>query len=890
MSRIDRAGNPCTGTLRRRLLAGAMAAVAAALTVLPARPVSAQDIVVSGGAVQSNSSPATYNSIDVSGTDGSSNPSTYNADAPLTLTGSLNAHDLGVFNVNADVSVGREANSYSGGVINLNAGTLMASWGLSFNGLGSVNQNGGNYSVDRYERLTLSNGAALAYGTGDTLNGDVDLASGATLTLARDLDCSDISVDGAATKLASSGYGISAYSLYVDDGATVTLDQNLTLTDTLDLWRGGSITRTSQTISASDFDVGDARLDLLAGDTFSGGYTNYVWDGGLVNAPAGTSLGDLDVYGTNDNGDRSTFNINGDVSLVGASAFSDGVINVNGNVSLIDAGAFSDGVINLNTGTLSAESLYLSGSGALNQNGGHYSIDDLALASGASLRYGTGDSITAYLSVYFGATLSLDQDLSLTETFYLGPGSSIARTTETISARSFDVADATLDLLAGDTFSPSGSSNIEVGALVNASAGTAIGYLNVTGTNGNGDWATFNVNGDVSLGIAFAFSNGVVNLNAGTLSALQELSFDGVGSVTRSAGSYSTHDLTLSNGATLGYGSGDSITNSVSLNSGAALTLAKDLNLSGAIGVDGAATTLVSAGQAISADSLYVINGAHVTLDQNLTLSGYLDLTNGGSINRTTATISALGFSVYDATFDLLAGDTFSPGSSSRVFRGALVNAPAGAALGSLQVTGTNGNGDRSTFNVNGDVTVTSAAVSSKGVLNLIAGTLSTPSLSLSGTGSAGQAGGHYDVTDLFLSGGATFDFGLGDSIDSLFISDAGSRLDQLAPLTLSSLSLSNGGVLHLGAFTGTGAIADWGLRMTGDDTVFLQGLIERGLLTAGLSPLSVIFDAGSNMTYVTAVPEIDPNTAHGAVLLLVGALGLLERRLRRSSGAVTLS
>jgi hypothetical protein len=86
----------------------------------------------------------------------------------------------------------------------------------------------------------------------------------------------------------------------------------------------------------------------------------------------------------------------------------------------------------------------------------------------------------------------------------------------------------------------------------------------------------------------------------------------------------------------------------------------------------------------------------------------------------------------------------------------------------------------------------------------------------------------------------------------------------------------------------GTGAIADWGLRTTGDDTVFLQGLIQRGLLTGGTSPLSVIFDAGSNMTYV--IPEIDPNTAHGAVVLLVGALGLLERRLRRSGNAVTLS
>ena len=83
MSLIDRTGNPFTAPLRRRLLAGAMAA--AALTGLSAHSVFAQDIVVSGGAVQSNSSPATYHTLVVSGTDGSGNPSTYNADAPPTL-------------------------------------------------------------------------------------------------------------------------------------------------------------------------------------------------------------------------------------------------------------------------------------------------------------------------------------------------------------------------------------------------------------------------------------------------------------------------------------------------------------------------------------------------------------------------------------------------------------------------------------------------------------------------------------------------------------------------------------------------------------------------------------------------------------------------------------
>ena len=878
MSLIDRTGNPFTAPLRRRLLAGAMAA--AALTGLSAHSVFAQDIVVSGGAVQSNSSPATYNSIDVSGTDGSGNPSTYNADAPLTLTGSLNAHDRGVFNANARVSL-VSASAQSNGVINLNTGTLSASQGLSFDGVGSVTRSAGNYLTNS---LTLRNGASLGYDAGDMITGNgpprsVSLASGATLTLAKDLNLSGgITVDGAATSLVSAGQAISAGSLSVDSGATVTLDQNLTLSGDFYLRNGGSITRTSETISALFFNVDNATLDLLASDTFIGpGSLNHVENGAIVNAPAGWSIGYLSASGTNENGDRATFNVNGDVSLV-------------------NAAASSNGVINLTSGTLSAsQGLSFDGVGSVARSAGSYSTNELTLSNGATLSYDAGDSITNTVSLVSGAALTLNQNLTLSNYLdlpsYLGltNGGSITRTSETISAPGFIVDNATLDLLASDTFNINSGSYVQNGGLVNAPAGTSIGYLSVSGTNGNGDRATFNVNGNATFnGAAQAYSNGVINLNAGTLSASMGLSFDGVGSVARSAGSYYTEGLTLSNGVTLGYDAEDTITSSVSLASGATLTLAKDLNVSGGITVDGAATSLISTGQAISANSLSVNNGATVTLDQNLTLAGYLSLQNGGAIARNSETISALAFDVDNATFDLLAGDTFSPGSLSYVLDGAIVNAPAGTSIGYLSVSGTNGNGDRATFNANGSITLTSADVYSDGVINLIAGTLSTPSLSLSGVGSAGQSGGNYDVTNLFLDGGATVAFGLGDSIDSLSVAGAGSLLNELAPLTLSSLSLTNGGVLYLGAFTGTGTISNWGLRITGDDTVFLQALIELGLLTAGLSPLSVIFDAGSNMTYVTlvsgAVPEIDPTTAHGAVVLLVGALGLLERRLRQAA------
>ena len=400
------------------------------------------------------------------------------------------------------------------------------------------------------------------------------------------------------------------------------------------------------------------------------------------------------------------------------------------------------------------------------------------------------------------------------------------------------------------------------------------------------DAGVFSAGADVTCSSgASAYLGGTINLNAGTLSALS-LDFDGPNAVTRSGGHYATEALSLGSGAMLDYGPGDSILFDVSLSTGASLALARDLSTSGYITVDGSSATITSAGHAITAGHLDIGNGAVLFLDQNLSLTtGALYLFSSGSIARTTQTISAPSFFLENATLDLLAGDTFDPTETSTI-SGGIVNAPAGTVLGHVEVFGTNGNGDRATFNVNGNITLTSAAVSSNGVLNLIAGTLSTPSLSFSGAGSAGQSGGHYDVTYLSLAGGATLSFGLGESIDSLSIMDAGSRLDGLAPLTLTSLSLTNGGILYLGAFTGTGAIADWGLRMAGDGKSFLENLIFAGLITDGPSLLQVIFDPVSNMTYVTstpgAVPEIDPTTAHGAVMLLIGAAGILERRLRR--------
>ena len=774
MSPANPTATPRGARIRPSMLAVAIAASAASGPILAPRPAAAQSVVVSGGAVQSNGTPTTYDSLEIYGTDGVGNPSTYDADAALTLTGNLSVHDLGVLNADAAI-VGQ-------------------GW------------------------------------------------------------------------------------LY--------------------LARGGVINRSSASISVQGFTIDDATLGILAGDSFNPPYpwwNSDVSNGGVANVATGAVLPGMQVYGTNGSSARSTLNIDGDVT-------------VNGDVS-----ASSSGRVNLNAGTMDAtgHSLSFSGVGSVNQSGGHYSAGNLTLYQGATITYAPADSITGAVAVYNGSVMTLGKDLSLTGNLTIDGatsslatsghaysvanlnltngaalsygagdaiaqtvsvsnnatltldqnlslpgwlnlyGGSISRTSQTISAQGFTASNTTLDLLASDSFNPPypwWDSDVSDGAVVNAATGVVLPGMQVSGTNGSSARSTLNIDGDVTVnGDVSASSSGRVNLNAGTMDATgHSLSFSGVGSVNQSGGHYSATNLTLNQGATITYAPADSIT----------------------------AQVLVS-------------NGSVMTLGRDLSLAGRLGLSYGGSISRSSETISALYFDVYGATLDLVAGDTFDTAYGNSITYGGVVNAPAGTVLGYVQVYGVDGSSAPATFNVNGNTSVTGLQTFSGGVVDLDAGTLTVGSLVLSGAGSILQHGGHYAATSLSLSNAATLAYGAGDSIGSLWISDAGSELDELSPLTLTSLSISNGGLLRLASFTGTGAVSNWGLRWGGDHTSYLETLIAGNLLTGGSSPLSVFFDAGSGFTYVTsdasAVPEVDPASAGGAWALLVGTLGLLERRKRRA-------
>jgi hypothetical protein len=428
----------CGKTLWRgfRLRRHAVPAMFLTLACVVCSAASAQNILVTGGEVQTNLAPVTYDSITVSGNSALGAPSTYTAAAPLTLTNSLSVIGSGVFNANADVIAG-EIEILWDGMINLNSGTLTAgSMGLT--GPRSFTRTSGNYSVSN---LYLSWGATIDYGDGDSITGILQLYGG-SLSRTRTINAGSFTVSNAATSNA-------------------------------------------------------ATLDLIAGDSFSAEVSNSV-------------------------GPRGVLNVNGDVTVRG------------------ELYSYGSGVVNLNSGTVTTSSLYLSGPNSVTRTGGHYSVDYLTLDEGATLNYGDGDSISS--------SLQLD-------------GGSLSRTSPaTINADDFFVANGTLDLITGDSFSGVWDSFVHSGGVVNVN-----GDITVGGDIRSYSGGVINLNNDLTVGGSIqSFSGGVINLNNFNLTA-GGLSLSGPGLVTRTGGHYIVGDVSLSNGASLTYGDGDSITNHLSI-------------------------------------------------------------------------------------------------------------------------------------------------------------------------------------------------------------------------------------------------------------------------------------------------------------------------------------
>ena len=522
-----------------------------------------------------------------------------------------------------------------------------------------------------------------------------------------------------------------------------------------------------------------------------------VTEGDVQTNVAPVTYDSISVSGTSALGAASTYTAAADLTLTnGLSVSSSGVFNANANVTAGGVSSSSDGVINLNSGTLTAGNLSLSGSSSVTRTGGYYSVSNLYLSNGASLTYGDSDSITNHLSLN---------------------GASLSRT-RSINAGYFGVSNTTFDLIAGDSFNvPEIDNNITNGGVLNVNADVTVGGHVVTYSGG-----VVNLNGDLTVGgYAVSSADGVLNLNNFNLTA-SRLLVGGPSSFTRTSGNYSVSNLYLSNGASLTYGDGDSITNYLSL--------------------------------------------------------------DGASLSRTRS-INAGYFGVSNTTFDLIAGDSFNvPEIDNNITNGGVLNVNADVTVGGHVVTYSGG-----VVNLNGDLTVGGYAVSSAdGVLNLNNFNLTASRLLVGGPSSFTRTSGNYSVSNLYLSNGASLTYGDGDAITNhLSIDGISSSFAGYEPLSLNSLSITNGGVLSLHDFTGSGAMSNWGLRLLGDSQSFLETLITGSQITGSWGPMSVFYDPTSNYTFVTAiaaVPEIDPAGIGSVMALVSGTFVLLERRRRRSA------
>jgi hypothetical protein len=448
----------CSPSSCRRSLLRTLVAVAACFGATEAGWTNAQSLVVSGGAVQSNSTPVTYDQIEVSGTDGSGNRSTYTATAPVTLTGTsstLLIHEFGLVRANATLAASGYADISASGTLEVNGGVSFAD-GLYAYDLGSL-AIGSSGSV--------TTGFLYLSGTGAFSRSAGGVFSASTLSTA----------DGATVNL-TAGDTLSG-DVLVDTGAVLDLQASATIPGTLYLAGGGALSRTTATVSSAGLSVaGQTSFQAIAGDAFD---TAAVTGGASLSNSGALTLNTVTVSGDDGAGNASVFTVGGALTIpAGGSALvnnggqlilsapvvgsGDATISVSGSGSVLrvssavtafgTVSADTGGQIDLASGSLSASTLALSGTGSFSRTSGNYGLTALQLSDGAEASFTPSDSISESVVVGTGSTLTLLDNLALSQNLTLTGGGLMSRTVQGITAPTVEVAGATsLALIAGDS-------------------------------------------------------------------------------------------------------------------------------------------------------------------------------------------------------------------------------------------------------------------------------------------------------------------------------------------------------------------------------------------------------------------------------------------------------
>ena len=919
----------CRG-LRWSILLGSCLALAVA-----GRPAIGQDLDVSGGTITGNSTAATFDRIFVSGTAADGTRSTYNADATLTVNDHVSVFDAGIFNVNAPVTVGSYISAgssvpgtLSSGSVRLNtSGTLAASQGY-FAGPGSLVQAGGNYSL---EILSLANAGTIDYQASDSITAQVDLVD-STLRLGRSLDVSSISLTGSVAALETNGHTFSTTSLSVGSGAAftltssgsikpngtvfidngaLTLDRDVSgLFQTQLIGSGATISGTGRYETVNLFASNGADVPFRAGDAI----TNFASISDATITVTGTTLatGALFLSGSTatvagtGNYSLQTLSLTNGASLVFDSSDSvSGLVEVANSTLVLDA-------------DLVTNQINLTGSAAALTGTGNYSAAFLVVSQVPTFSYRPGDSITGDVFL-FDTPLTLDKALELTGGLTLsGPAAGLVGPHD-YRVGSLSLSNSSLSYDGGDSITTavvvsSGTLALDKDlALVNSLT------LNTATLSGSGRYAAPNV---VLTSSTLAYRAGdsitnTVQLFADAALVLESsldvsfISLTGTSTISGS-GTYTAAQVFLSDGSTLAYRAGDTITQTVSIVD-SQFTLERDLvlttslSLSGStaslsgtgryatpyLGVSNGATMPFRSGDAVS--ETVDVSDATLVLDSNLVVQNALlvsgssaAITGPGSYTAPSLLLSNRATLAYDA------GDSITGAVS--LFDSVLTLNRDLALAGTLNLTGTGaalaGTGayvvqnlflDNATLTVSPGDAIANTVSLVNGVLTLDTALSISGQLSLNGPLAAISGTGALAVNGLQVANGALLTARAGDSIiGDVFLQNGGDLVAQ-TPLSLKSLLVDAGvgSVLTLQSFTGTGPVGPWGLTVDGDRTAEIGSFLADGRILSPGAPdgVTTIFDAGSNRTFLVAVPE--PTTLVMAAIAAAAAFFRRNRSVR---------
>jgi autotransporter-associated beta strand protein len=732
----------------------------------------------------------------------------------------------------------------------------------------------GTFSRGANGTFALNQGGTLQIGSADGNNNPFTTASGTSGVLVGDLNYAG-TLKFAQNRDGLGGSNVSTYGNVLSGSG----DLIKTGTGTLNLTGNNSYTGGTK-IEAGRISLGNANAIGTTGTiSFS---TTGTGPGALQFTATNTtdyssrfSNAANQKYAVDTNGQDVT--LASDLTSVGGSFTKFGA----GSATLSGANTFTTGSVAAGTLIGTVNSLATTGTFGV-ATGGELRFNQASSGTWAGALAGSG----TYTKLGAGA-LTLTGSTSNTNGTLLVSEGSVIGTTNTIRRAVTNNAQVTFNQTTAGTYSgimsgsgsltKLGSGTVTLSGVNTYSGDTTVSAGSLVGT-------TASLQGDITNNAAVTFSQTTTDgTYAGIMSGAGSLLKSGTGQVTLTGANTYSGGTTVSAGALIG--TTRSLQGAITNDAAVTIDQATDGSYGGVMSGSGSLTKL-GAGAVTLAGANSYSGGTTVSAGS---LIGTTDSLKGAITNNAAVTFSQTTTGTY-------AGIMSGNGSLTKLGGGSVVlsgnNSYSGATTVSAGALVINGNLTNSAVSVDNGATLGGSGTLSRAVTVLSGGTISpgnspgvltvssldlqansTTLMEIVGVGSAaGTAGTDYDNLTISTASALVY----GGTLDLDFANTA--SFADGTTFSLFTFTGSPTGTFSSVRSSGSGSYA--GLNFTGLGGVWTALLGSEKLTFSELTGL-LRFETSS-----APVPEIDPSSFGSALTLLIGSLGLLERRTRRRSRA----